>query len=408
MSEYIDNHSRRQDALKRMITQLHAGRTVDEVKSQFAELLAEVDAAEIAVLEQALIAEGMPAMEIKRLCDVHVAAFQDALNARAAAVNAQADPPHPLSQRIIAQLKKANSAAGRTLDGLETAVAAGRWAEAREWAQRLRAHELHYQRKENVLFPYLEKHGFGGPSTVMWAIHDDIRAALKQLPAVLNGQPDPAQAASVLGPLAEAIRQMFYKEENIIFPTALQTLTPDEWAAIAAVDQQPGVPDAAGATPPSPGAGDLSIASTSNLARLIPLDVGGLTAQQIGLLLTHLPIDVTFVDEEDEVRFYSAGRERVFDRQPAIIGRKVQQCHPPTSMHRVQQILDDFRAGQRSTAEFWIQMGASDGQGGKFIHIRYFAMRDAQGTYRGTLEVTQDVTGIRQMEGERRLLDEDE
>jgi uncharacterized protein len=395
MSEYIDNHSRRQDVLKRMIAQLHAGRTVDEVKSQFAELLAEVDATEIAFLEQALIAEGMPAMEIKRLCDVHVAAFEDALNARASSAKARADSTQPLSQRIIAQFKDANAAAGRTLDGLEAAVAVGRWAEAREWARQLRAHELHYQRKENVLFPYLEKHGFSGPSTVMWAIHDDIRAALKQLLAALSGQADPGQVAAVLDPLADAMRQMIYKEENILFPTALQMLTPDEWAAIAAVGQQPS-------------AADLPIASASNSAQLIPLEVGGLTAQQIGLLLTHLPMDVTFVDEEDEVRFYSAGSERVFDRQPAIIGRKVQQCHPPTSMHRVQRILDDFRTGRRSTAEFWIQMGAPNGQGCRFIHIRYFALRDAQGVYRGTLEVTQDVTGIRQLEGERRLLDEDE
>ena len=127
-----------------------------------------------------------------------------------------------------------------------------------------------------------------------------------------------------------------------------------------------------------------------------------MTAQQIALMLTHLPVDVTFVDENDAVRFYSATAERLFQRDPAIIGRKVQKCHPPASVHRVQRILDDFRAGRRSVAEFWIQMG------GKFVHIRYFALRDEQGAYRGTLEVTQDVTAIRALQGERRLLAEGE
>jgi DUF438 domain-containing protein len=111
------------------------------------------------------------------------------------------------------------------------------------------------------------------------------------------------------------------------------------------------------------------------------------------------------VDAEDTVRYFSQGRERIFPRSPAIIGRKVQQCHPPASVHRVQRILDNFRAGRRDEAEFWIQMRPAEG-GGKFIHIRYFALRDEQGEYQGTLEVSQDVTRIRALEGERRLLDE--
>ena len=108
------------------------------------------------------------------------------------------------------------------------------------------------------------------------------------------------------------------------------------------------------------------------------------------------------MDKDDTVRFFSQTRERIFPRSPAIIGRKVQKCHPPASLHRVQQILDDFRAGLRDEAEFWIQMGA------KFIHIRYFAVRDERGEYQGTLEVTQDIARIRKLEGERRLLDKKE
>jgi hypothetical protein len=118
-------------------------------------------------------------------------------------------------------------------------------------------------------------------------------------------------------------------------------------------------------------------------------------------MLTRLPVDISFVDENDTVVYYSATPERVFPRTPGVIGRKVQNCHPPKSVHVVERILRAFRSGERDTAEFWIESG------GRFIHIRYFAMRDAGGAYRGSLEVTQDVTSIRALRGERRLLDWD-
>ena len=133
---------------------------------------------------------------------------------------------------------------------------------------------------------------------------------------------------------------------------------------------------------------------------LIPLATGALTQKQIDLMLTHLPVDVTFVDEHDNVRYFSQGRERIFDRSPAIIGRAVTKCHPPQSVHRVEIILDDFRSGKRDVAEFWIQAGE------QFIHIRYFALRDKEGTYQGCIEVSQNVTHIRSLEGEKRLLDD--
>ena len=134
---------------------------------------------------------------------------------------------------------------------------------------------------------------------------------------------------------------------------------------------------------------------------LLSLQTGALTLQEINQVLSHLPVDITYVDRNDAVRFFSETKEQIFKRSPAVIGRKVQQCHPPASVHRVQQILDDFRAERRDVAEFWIEMN------GRYIHIRYFAVRDEHGAYQGTLEVTQDVTHIRKLEGERRLLDEE-
>ncbi|MDY7040119.1 MAG: DUF438 domain-containing protein [Chloroflexota bacterium] len=408
MSEYINNKTKRREILKGLIRDLHEGKTVDEVKQEFAALLRDVGAAEIAEIEQALIAEGLPETEIKRLCDVHVAVFRESLDTQ---TKPEMTTGHPLHT-----FRAENAAAARILDALQESLQAlsvtpgqAQLQQAREQLGELREYERHYLRKENILFPFLERHGFGGPSSVMWAIHDDIRADWKALDELLAAGPgdDPTAFQSRLDEISEslgtAIREMFYKEENILFPTALEKLSADEWGAIRAQELEIGycyvepgdqwppesaVEAAAPAPPPAEG--------------LLQLDTGALTAQEVNQLLKHLPVDVTYVDKDDSVRYFSQTQERIFPRSPAIIGRKVQKCHPPDSVHRVQRILDDFRTGSRNVAEFWIQMQ------GKFIHIRYFAIRDEKGEYQGTLEVSQDVTHIRALEGERRLLDDGE
>jgi DUF438 domain-containing protein len=132
---------------------------------------------------------------------------------------------------------------------------------------------------------------------------------------------------------------------------------------------------------------------------LVVLPTGALRLDQLKAVFATLPVDVTFVDAEDRVRFFSEGQNRVFARPKAILGRLVQHCHPPGSVHVVERILDDFRSGRQSVAEFWIDFK------GRFAHIRYFALRDEKGAYLGTLEVTQDLTRERALEGERRLLE---
>lgn len=414
MSEHIDNHTKRKETLKRVLCQLHEGKTVEEVKGEFATLLRGVSTMEIAQIEQELVQEGMPVVEIKRLCDVHVAVFRESLETQE---KPDTVPGHPV-YTFLAE----NGAAGHVLDALEGTLAAlkaapdeDRLERAREHLHELRKYEKHYLRKENILFPFLEKHGFSGPSAVMWAIHDDIRAWWKSLDALLSAGPgdDPAafvaQLDEIFGPLATAIHEMFYKEENILFPTALEKLNGEEWWQVRQQSPEVGYcyVEPGHQWPPQ----ETALESVSALAQggdegavspagLLHLDTGTLTPQEVNLLLTHLPVDITYVDAEDTVRFFSQGRERIFPRSPAIIGRKVQKCHPPASVHVVQQILDDFRAGRRDVAEFWIQMGP------KFIHIRYFAVRDG-GEYQGTIEVTQEISHIRQLEGERRLLDKE-
>ena len=410
MSEHIDNGAKRRETLKKMVRQLHEGKTVDDVKHEFAELLRDVGATEVAQIEQTLISEGLPAEEVKQLCDVHVAVFRESLDVQP---KPETTPGHP-----IHTFRTENAAAAQVLENLKKSIAglrskpaATKFGQARERLQELRELEKHYLRKENLLFPFLEKHGFSGPSSVMWAIHDDIRAGWKELDDLLESGVGKdkdgflARLDKTYEPLDTAIREMFYKEENILFSAAMDKLSEDEWIAIRDQEAEVGYCYVEpGEDWPQKGAvrdEEEAVSESATVEEgLIRLDTGALSVKEISLIFSHLPVDITFVGADDRVRFYSEGGGRLFPRSPAVIGRQVQQCHPPASVHRVQQILDDLRAGSRDAAEFWIQMK------GRFIHIRYFAVRDADGTYLGTLEVTQDVTDIRALEGERRLLDE--
>ncbi|MFN2132625.1 MAG: DUF438 domain-containing protein [Anaerolineae bacterium] len=407
MGEYIRNKEQRQETLKGVIKRLHRGEPVEAVKADFAQLLRDVGPSEIAEIEQALIAEGLPEAEVKRLCDVHVAVFRESLDRQAPP---QERPGHP-----IHTFRAENDAAEAVLGELERAIAEleqepddpAHWKRVATLLSILREYDKHYLRKENLLFPYLEKQGFAGPSSVMWAIHDDVRDEWKSLEPLLESGPGEdavevvAQIRNQYTWLAQTIRDMFYKEANILFPTALEKLSEDEWREIRAQEAEIGYSYVEPEDWPVGGqaaGGELAPESVSWAGQL-PLDTGALMLEQINLLFGNLPLDITYVDVNDEVRFFSHGQERVFPRSPAVIGRKVQKCHPPQSVYRVQQILDAFRAGTRDVAEFWIQMH------GRFVHIRYFALRDGGGSYQGTLEVVQDITALRELQGERRLVD---
>lgn len=395
-----DERARRQETLKGLVRELHDGASVESVKSRFDELVRDIDAAEVAMMEQALIAEGMPVSEVQRLCDVHVTVFKESLDSgEIAAVAAN----HPVDtylreNAVVTTLTTALRADLAALDADGEAL-----ARIADGLARLSEVEAHYRRKEMQLFPVLESHGVEGPTKVMWALDDDILAMLKRDAASAQAGDAGAIAAS-LGETLQAVDDMVYKEEKILFPTALDVISEAEWAAMAAGDaeigyawiESPDVPPSAGsvAAPTIPGpAGGQASTDTQLL-----LTTGALTAEQIDLMLGVLPFDLSFVDENDRVRFYSEG-ERIFPRSPAVIGREVRNCHPPASVDKVEEILVAFRAGEKDTAEFWIQSQ------GKFIHIRYFAMRDAAGGYRGCLEIVQDATHIRALEGQRRIVD---
>lgn len=410
MSEYINNSAKREEQLKDVIRQLHAGKTVAELREQFNDLLQGATSAEIVKVEQALIAEGLPIEQVQFLCDIHVALFKQSLDQE---LPPEMQPGHP-----IYTFRAENEFAELLLRAMDEKMAQlaryGSESLRKELAadvNKLAQFTVHYLRKENLLFPILEKYNFSGPSSVMWGVHDEIRATLKKLKEEFRSIETPSKRLlDDYQALQHKMREMFYKEDHILFPSALERLQQEDWQTIYRAEEQLGFAYVsrgsdwlpAGEKQAAHQKGELEIKQEKKEMRMdeLSLHVGKLTAEQVDLLLRNLPVDVTFVDENDQVAFYSQSRERIFARTPAVIGRKVQLCHPPASVDKVQHILDDFRAKKRDEADFWIQMN------GKFIHIRYYAVFDDEGIYRGTIEVTQDITEIRQLQGEKRLIDD--
>ena len=264
--------------------------------------------------------------------------------------------------------------------------------------------ELHFARKENQLFPYLEKHDWTSPSQNMWAFHDQIRDEIKETRRAIevHNIEDTILTSQQVFRSLEHIMQV---EEGRLLPRAMQMLSEEEWKEFKEGDKEIGwMFD----TPPTPYPADEYIhPSQDTKRRELPFgiedkthyDEGYLTPEQVNSIFRILPVDITYVNENDQVVFYNRGEDRVFPRSAGIIGREVKFCHPPKSVDQVIQILDAFKAGTQDLAEFWINFK------GQFIHIQYFAVRDPDRTYRGVIEMSQDVTHIRGLEGQKRLLD---
>ncbi|WP_297101710.1 PAS domain-containing protein [uncultured Draconibacterium sp.] len=252
----------------------------------------------------------------------------------------------------------------------------------------------HYTIKENVLFPAIEK---AWPDyrclQIMWSIHDDIRSNIKFVIGQLeSGSIEIKTFNRCVGDIFFNMMAIKFREERILFPVILSTIGKEELQAMNRLGLEIGFPYI---QPRS----IIQEEQESNSNGFINLGTGILNAEQIKLIFNHLPVDITYVDEHDKVQYFSTPPKRIFPRTVAIIGREVKNCHPPESVHVVEKIVESFKSGEKDQASFWIKMK------GDFILIQYFAVRDQSGNYKGVIEVSQEISEIKALEGEKRLLD---
>lgn len=405
MSELINNSEQRKLLLTQMIRELHGGAAPDLVRARLEELLVSIPYGEVVEVEQELIREGISQEEIQRFCDIHSAVLDGHLDHSMAKL---VPPGHPVDTfqkendalaRVTARVMEIAASA----DTLAADAVGGAVLELRRLFNELGDLDKHYRRKENLLFPFLEQRGITGPPTVMWGKHDEIRGALAAARTTLAGlaDPTPADLAEVasrrLVPAARAVDDMIMKEQQILFPMCMDTLTDLEWYEIHRQTPEIGFCLVDPTIDWKPKNVELPEA-TEQHDDAVRLPSGMLTPAELMAMLNTVPFDMTFVDANDKVKYFTQGSERIFDRNRAILGRDVRLCHPPSSVNIVDRILEDFKSGREDSAPFWIQLH------GKFIHIEYFALRDPEGKYLGTLEVSQDLTAKRALVGEQRLL----
>lgn len=562
MSEVTNNSVYRQKKIVEILKMLHEGGSFDEAKKIFDATFSSVDVSEITAAERELIASGLNPMEIQNLCNVHAAVFKGSINP-AAPNRAEETPGHPiatmklenmvlhslLSDELLPVLKRWQQSSN-TDDAKATAAQeaqSARYLERMQTAlQDLTTIEKHYQRKENLLFPLMDKYGITAPPKVMWGVDDEIRGWIKDASRMVHADPlpDKYKIEAAIEKVNKEIEEMIFKEEKIMLPMVDEVFTPDDWGLIASESDDIGYTLIAQPLPWHPSEADIEAAKTrqpskmaaelNNMAQTLAdqqdlapkkpssaakstnsaattetgaktqpaasphipahlqgkipakattdvdkstaanemranidvtidlpqtkasqpadkataanddvpagmpesvrkmlaqnaapatgaprqrqnkvkthlevaadntakvcLPTGDLTISEIEGLLRVLPLDLTFVDANDIVQWFSDNGDRVFPRTRAVIGRAVVNCHPPKSMPKVQKILDDFRAGNLDHADFWINL-----HGEIFVYIRYFAIRDPEGNYLGCLEVTQDISEIHELKGEKRL-----
>ena len=405
MDELNKGKQSRKELLKHMILQLHEGIAPEEVRGRLVALLKNIPYNEVVQVEQELINEGLPEEEVLKFCDIHTQVLDGQIDQTGAK---EIPDGHPVDtfKKENKELHKLVQTMGRFYEK----VLHPKEIELLTYILQLKAFfnnlmdvEKHYLRKENLLFPYLEKYNITGPPKVMWGKHDETRELLKVAREGLDvkGGMEPAELETlvelVLKPASGAVSDMVMKEEEILFPMCMDKLSDEEWYQISQESPElgyclydPEIEWKPEGVEPSP--------VSRTMKGSVQLPTGKLSIPELIAFFGTMPVELTFVDSQDKVRFFSHGKKPIFNRNRAVIGRDVRLCHPPKSVHVVEQVISDFKSGKEERASFWLEMK------GIFVHIEYHALRDEFNKYLGTLEVVQDITELRKIEGEQRLL----
>ena len=373
---------------------------------------------EIAIIEQEMVVESEDEC-IKEDIQAMLEVFQDVLVTK----DQELPENHPIScyRRENAKMKELLLSVE---DLVQYPLIKNQWLELYE---ELLKFKIHLSRKQNQLYPVLEKKGFTRPTTTMWTLDDFIRDEISECYNLLLEDKE----EEFIGKQAELVadvRDLMDKEENILYPTSLEMINEEEFRYMAEGDQEIGFAyisvqadksgnsasasssaSASTAGAPlsglssAPGfaeelAGLLGKYGFNNKEEKLNVTTGQLTLDQINLIYQHMPVDLSYVDENELVCFYTDTKHRVFPRSKNVIGRDVKNCHPKASVHIVEEIIKKFRSGEQDKAEFWIN------KPDLFIYIIYYAVRDENGKFRGVLEMMQDCTHIRSLQGSQTLL----
>lgn len=396
--------------LKNIIEKLHKGASPESVKEEFLREFGSVSAEDLAAAEKKLMEEGMKLEQVQKLCDVHAFVFEDNMQAPSASKQVDTIPGHPafvFKGENIGLTAFLDKEFEPVLEAFAKDSSEARTTDLHQAVKTLSKLHVHYQRKENLFFPYLEKAGITAPPKVMWGVDDEIRDLWKELLADL-----PTKKGALLPvarKLLEQVRSMITKENNILMPMLMGALEADDWLTVARDSADIGYCFNGGMEGASPSDAltwyrwNFSMSGKEDapekLGDTITLPSGAFTLEELTSLLNTMPGDITFVGKDDRVRYFSEGKERVFPRTRSIIGREVAHCHPPKSLDIVEKLIDEFKKGTKDEESFWLQ------RGNQFILIRYYAVRSASGEYLGVMEITEEISALRSLEGNKLLAD---
>lgn len=407
MSEYINHTEKRIQELVNYAKGILAGERGADLYKEYKSIIEKVTPKDVIIVVDELVKTGEDISEIKRAVNKILNIFYSAVKAYGPAnspkgsflyylmlENSRMEDLLKLLKVDIKQVFKAKDSKAELLKYKESLISKFR---------QLKEYEKHYQKKENILFPYFEK---AFPDyrcvNVMWSMHDDARNSLVKLIETLESdEPNINDFNFETGKYFFAVLPIIFREDYILYPECLKEIAEEDWTAMSQQSKEIGFAFIGDdeIEPLDELESGKDSGQSQNNKNLIDLDTGLLKLEQIISIFNHLPVDITFVDENDEVRYFSDPKDRFFTRSKAIIGRKVQNCHPPESIDIVNRIVESFRKGEKDVESFWIQIKE------KFVLIQYFAIRNSKGEYKGVIEVSQDVSNIRKLEGERRLID---
>ena len=396
MSELINNSKERQDKLKKLIKKIHDGMPIDEAKKLFKADFEEISTDEIVAMEQSLIDEGMKVEEIQSLCDVHAAVFDKSISDIHKPKDITRIPGHP-AKVFSDENEQIKKLIKEEINPYLTRTDTTAYLMLRIGIDRLANITKHYARKEYLFFPSLEKKGINAIPKVMWGVDDEIRADIKNVQAMLDDKDQNLEnIIKSIKAVLERVEDMIIKENNILLPKLVDLMSFYDWIMADQGSDEIGYflekPTESWKVEEKP------IEEEKPFDGEIRFDAGKLNSEEINAIFNTLPLDMTFVDKDGHVKYFTQGKERIFERPKTVIGRHVTLCHPPQSVHVVEDIINSFKSGEKDQEDFYINFK------GMFVLIRYYAVRDKEGNYLGTLEMTQDINPLKAITGEKRLV----